>query len=100
MAANMEDRGGRNRMPWRLIGWGSATLILLGHLVAMQFTSEVNWSLSDFAFAAALMGAVGIGGAGSTEGQWRVSRGCWCSARGNVPPRLDQRRRGHHRERG
>lgn len=61
MAANTENGGRRNSIPWRIIGWGSAALILLGHFVAMQFTSEVNWSPFDFVFAGGLMGAVGIG---------------------------------------
>ena len=82
MAANMEDRG-RNRMPWRLVGWGSAALILLGHLVAMQFTSEVNWSPSDFVFAGALMGAVGIGlelAARRGNGAYRAAAGAALAA--------------------
>lgn len=30
-------------------------------LIAMQFTSEVNWTASDFAVAAALIGALWLG---------------------------------------
>ena len=36
------------------------TAVLLVPLVAMQFTEEVNWSLFDFAFAAALLGGTGL----------------------------------------
>jgi hypothetical protein len=36
------------------------TAVLLVPLVAMQFTEEVNWSLFDFAFAAALLGGAGF----------------------------------------
>jgi hypothetical protein len=36
------------------------TVVLLVPLVAMQFTEEVNWSLFDFAFAAALLGGTGF----------------------------------------
>jgi hypothetical protein len=37
-----------------------AALVLLLPLVAMQFTSEVKWTLSDFVFAGVLILAVGI----------------------------------------
>jgi hypothetical protein len=36
------------------------TAVLLVPLVAMQFTSEVDWSLFDFAFAAALLAGAGL----------------------------------------
>lgn len=49
------------RNPWRLAGWGAAATLLLLPLAAMRFTREVNWTLSDFVFAGALIG--GIGGA-------------------------------------
>jgi len=40
----------------RLIVWAVVVaLILLIPLVAMQFTSEVNWTLSDFVFAGVLL---------------------------------------------
>lgn len=47
--------------PWRFAGWGTAALLLLVPLVAMQFTEEVNWTASDFAFAAGVFGSVGLG---------------------------------------
>lgn len=46
--------------PWRFAGWSIAALILLLPLIAMRFTSEVNWSAGDFLFAALLIGVVGI----------------------------------------
>lgn len=46
--------------PWRIVGWGIAAALLLLPLVAMQFTAEVNWTLSDFVFAAILIGGVGV----------------------------------------
>lgn len=46
-------------VPWRPIGWGAAASIPLLHLVAMQFTHEVNWTLGDFIFAGVVIGAVG-----------------------------------------
>ena len=32
----------------RLLLWGSALLLLLLPLIAMQFTHEVNWDVADF----------------------------------------------------
>jgi hypothetical protein len=59
MAANVES-GRRGGIPWRLIGWGIAATLILLPLVAMQFTSEVNWTASDFVFAIVLIGTVGL----------------------------------------
>jgi hypothetical protein len=53
----------------RMLGWGAAALIMTAPLVAMQFTSEVNWTLSDFVFAGVLL----IGGGAVIElVAWRV----------------------------
>ncbi len=41
--------------PGARTAWYIATLILLTPLIAMQFTSEVNWSLADFIVAGALL---------------------------------------------
>jgi len=46
-------------VPWRIIGWGIAALLLLLPLVAMQFTGEVNWDETDFIFAAVVFGSIG-----------------------------------------
>ena len=46
---------------WRIAGWGMAAALLLIPAVAMRFTSEVNWTTSDFVFAAVLLGALGLG---------------------------------------
>lgn len=35
-------------------------LILLAHFIAMQFTSEVNWTLGDFVVAGILLLATGL----------------------------------------
>lgn len=45
---------------WRFCGWGLALALLLTPLIAMQFTSEVRWTGFDFAFAAVLLGSVGL----------------------------------------
>lgn len=55
--------------PVRLIGWGAVGALLLVPLIAMQFTSEVNWTASDFAVAAVLLGSVGL----AIEGVLRIS---------------------------
>ena len=52
----LAHRGGHR---WRLAAWGTASLLVLLPLVAMQFTNEVNWTLSDFVFAGLLFGTVG-----------------------------------------
>ncbi|MGD8496332.1 MAG: hypothetical protein PVF05_09100 [Gemmatimonadales bacterium] len=53
-------RSDEGRIPWRVVGWSAAALILLLPLVAMQFTDEVNWTAGDFAFAALLILAVAV----------------------------------------
>ena len=45
--------------PWRLVGWGGAVALLLAPLIAMRFTSEVNWTASDFIFAGVLFAIIG-----------------------------------------
>ncbi|MEA1072607.1 hypothetical protein [Sphingomonas sp. LY160] len=45
--------------PWRMPGWTLALLLLLLPAVAMQFTDEVNWTASDFIFAAIVFGITG-----------------------------------------
>lgn len=43
----------------RIAGWSLAAGLLTLPAVAMQFTDEVNWSGSDFVFAAIMFGTVG-----------------------------------------
>ena len=60
MAGNTENGGGRRGNRWRIAIWGSAALLLLLPLVAMQFTNEVNWDETDFiVFGAMLLAACG-----------------------------------------
>lgn len=44
---------------WRVIGWGGLALLLLTPLVAMQFTSEVDWDETDFIVAGIIFAIVG-----------------------------------------
>jgi len=55
MAGNTENGGGRRGSRWRVPVWAAAALILLLPLLAMLFTDDVRWSLTDFVFAAALL---------------------------------------------
>ena len=52
--------GRRGVSPWRIIGWGSVTALLLAPLVAMQFTSEVNWDETDFIVMGFIFGSLGL----------------------------------------
>jgi hypothetical protein len=46
---------------WRLFGWGAAVAVIMAPLVAMQLDAPgVNWTLSDFIFAIALIGGTGL----------------------------------------
>jgi hypothetical protein len=60
MAIEAENSGARHRIPWRIIGWSIPALLLLLPLIAMRFTPEVNWTATDFVFAALLFGSVGL----------------------------------------
>jgi hypothetical protein len=44
---------------WRIVGWGSLMTLLLLPALAMELTSDVDWTASDFVFAAILLGFVG-----------------------------------------
>lgn len=45
----------------RIAGWGFVAVLLILPAVAMQFTSEVDWSVSDFIVMGAILGSVGLG---------------------------------------
>lgn len=57
------DNAGYSRKPllngWRVAGWGSLLALLTIPAGAMQLTSEVRWTASDFVFAAILLAVVG-----------------------------------------
>ena len=59
MASDANEAREGASVPWRLIGWGGAVALLLLPLVAMQFTHEVNWTLSDFIVAGVIFAIVG-----------------------------------------
>jgi len=60
---------------FRAIMWGGAALLLLLPLVAMQFSSDVAWTLSDFIAMGVLLsiacGAVELGLRGSNDTSYR-----------------------------
>ena len=59
--ATMTRADGQRLWNWlRAIGWSAAAVLLLLPLVAMRFTSEVNWTLSDFLVMGALIGTCGL----------------------------------------
>lgn len=45
---------------WRILMWGAIAAIILIPAIAMQFTSEVHWTVADFVFAAVLLGGAGL----------------------------------------
>ncbi len=54
------DPQGQPRIPiWRILGWGSAVALVLAPLVAMQFTSDVQWDKTDFIIATVIFGIIG-----------------------------------------
>ena len=63
MNERIERRDDEPIVTWlRRIGWSTAGLLLLLPLVAMRVApdSGVNWTVSDFVFAAMLLGGVGL----------------------------------------
>lgn len=60
MARHIDHRDARPRNPLRIAIWGIAACLLLLPLLAMQFTTEVAWTASDFVvFGAMLLVACG-----------------------------------------
>lgn len=56
MMTGVDQGGVQGRERWRGAMWIAAAGLLLVPLVAMQFTGEVQWTGSDFVFAAVLLG--------------------------------------------
>lgn len=55
MAENLENGDSWRGSYWRIAAWSAVVGVLLLPLLAMQFTEEVNWTASDFVFAAILL---------------------------------------------
>jgi uncharacterized membrane protein len=57
MTMTNETDGGRRRgvSPGRIAGWGMVAAALLAPAVAMQVGGDVDWTASDFLFAAVLL---------------------------------------------
>ncbi|HEY8592125.1 MAG TPA: hypothetical protein VIL42_04575 [Sphingomicrobium sp.] len=52
--------GALRNIPWRVIGWGGAVVLLSLPFFAMQFTdSGVDWSVGDFIFAGVMFAIIG-----------------------------------------
>ena len=58
MARNMEQGSERRANRWSMLIWGGAACLLLLPLVAMQFTSEVDWDGRDFLIMGVLLAIV------------------------------------------
>lgn len=69
MAINTNNGNGTRGNRWRLVIWSTAACLLLSPLVAMQFTEEVNWTVSDFV----VMGAMLLSACGTYELATRTS---------------------------
>lgn len=54
----------------RALMWGGVAVVLVGHALAMQFDTGVNWGAEDFLFAGVLLG----GGAVIGEITLRLAR--------------------------
>jgi hypothetical protein len=59
MVRNLKNGDGRRGSCWRIAGWGTAAVILLLPLFAMQFTDEVVWDETDFIVFGAMLVAAG-----------------------------------------
>lgn len=55
-----EDSNRLWRQRWRIARWLAAAALLLVPLVAMQFTSEVDWTLGDFIFFGTMLTVFGL----------------------------------------
>ena len=55
MATDRQIRKGGGASRWTLLIWGGAALLLSVPFLAMRFTSEVNWSASDFVVMGTLL---------------------------------------------
>lgn len=56
----LTENGAQRWSVSRILGWGFGASLLAMPAIAMQFTTEVNWTIFDFLFAAVLIGSVGL----------------------------------------
>ncbi len=61
MANDTVELGAPLLNPWRIAGWSIPVILLIIPAVAMRFTSEVDWSTSDFIVMGALFCTIGLG---------------------------------------
>lgn len=77
MTADTQHAHDSNFTGWRLLMWGAAACLLSLPLIAMQFTDEVNWTLSDFVVFGGML-AIACGAcdvAMRKGGNWRYRAG-------------------------
>jgi len=55
MARSAGNDEGQRGSRWRIAAWGSAAILLLLPLLAMQFTDEVDWDETDFVVFGAML---------------------------------------------
>jgi hypothetical protein len=55
MAKEAQNTGGQSGIPWRIVGWGTAALLLL-----LPWVANAPWTASDYVFMAVLFGSVGL----------------------------------------
>ena len=59
MSGKAGNNGSLRKNRWRVTGWGAAAVMLLLPLIAMQFTDEVDWDVSDFIIFGAMFAGLG-----------------------------------------
>jgi hypothetical protein len=57
---NLANTGAGRVGKVRILAWSGAAALILLPLLAMKFTSEVNWDMEDFTFAIFMIGGVGL----------------------------------------
>jgi hypothetical protein len=60
MTATTDIHNRRSPGRWRIFFWGAAAALVALPAVAMRFTTDVQWTASDFVFAAVMIGGVGL----------------------------------------
>ncbi|MBL0039956.1 MAG: hypothetical protein IPP28_02670 [Xanthomonadales bacterium] len=70
MNAQLSHRGGSHGNRFRVAIWSLVAALWLLPVIAMRFTTEMNWSVFDFVFWALMLGAAG----GAYEIATRMSR--------------------------